>query len=82
MAAAPAGTSLFFGALHNTWDRPIVAPITDAEASFTGCQRATRIQVGDKATLEGMGAGDNICVSTSGGRWAALKLVVQPGIVM
>jgi hypothetical protein len=60
----------FYGERYGTWADVRVVYIKTADSSYMACEQGTDIQAGEVAFLD-----ESICVSTSAGRWAILKVV-------
>lgn len=66
--------------LRQLFRQPIVAVAPDTEASsYAGCERATDRKVGGVSLEEdGVGLADSVCVRTSRGAWAVMKVKPRP----
>ena len=64
---------LFYGGSYKTWAKTAVVYISDSQASYQGCTNGTLIQQGD-ASLYQVQQDQSICVATSKGNWAVMKM--------
>jgi hypothetical protein len=70
---------LFFGEKYDTWADTKVVYIKQSDESWSGCARGTRLQE-EVAHLNDVAQDDSVCVYTSNGAWAGLRLVDGPDL--
>ena len=67
----------FHGSVNGAWDGTEIKYIKSEGASLEGCERGTDIQSGKVAFLRDVEQDESICIRTSGGKWAILKIVAS-----
>ncbi|WP_203989569.1 toll/interleukin-1 receptor domain-containing protein [Virgisporangium aurantiacum] len=65
----------YFNRQQGTWGQSTIAVIDNSRASAAGCRGGEDPWKDGKVHLDWLGTGQSLCISTSGGKWALLKLI-------